>query len=150
MTDFIEKMFRKLADIKHIIIVGIAQRYGNNLLITRIAIVHFKHANCATLNQRHRLNSLRAKNKNIQRIPVISIGARNKTIIRRIMRRSVQNAVKAEHARRLIQFVFVFSAALDFDNSHKAFRRNQCRINVMPNVHFDLHSQCHNLDCNSR
>jgi len=58
----------------------------------------------------------------IQRIMVSGIGARDKAIVRRVMRGGIQDAIHAQKARFLIHFILYLAGLGDFNHRCKAFR----------------------------
>ena len=135
MADFVKQVFRKLADVEHVVVIRVAQRHGDDLFVARVAVVHFEHADRAAFHQRHRLDGLRAEHQHVERVAVVCVGARDKAVVGRIVRRGIQHAIQTQQTRCFIHFIFVFAAALDFNHGHKAIGRDERRINIMPNVH---------------
>ena len=72
MLDFVKDVLRQLADVMIHVIVGIAVRHRDNLLITHAAVQHFHNADGIASNKCHRTDVLRAEHQHVQRVMVIT------------------------------------------------------------------------------
>ena len=86
VAHFIENMLWELVYVLVVIVGGIAERNRNYFLVVTSAVHHRNNAYRICAYKRQRLKSLRAKQKHVKRVAVIAVGARDKTVICRIVR----------------------------------------------------------------
>ena len=128
-------MRRKIGHVAEDVPRRLLERHRDHLDVLRPLVDHQYVTDRIAPDQRHRRDLLAAQHQYVQRIPVVRIGARNKTVVRRIVRRRVQNAVQNEHPRLFVDLVFVLAPLGDLDHRDEIFGRDALRRNVVPNVH---------------
>ena len=107
----------QLSNIRVVCVGRVTQRNGYNLFIRAVV-------NRTALHKCHRQDSFLAKHKNIKRVAVVSIGARNKTVACRIVCSGIKHTVKTQHTCIFIKLILVFSTARYLYNSGKIIRCN--------------------------
>ena len=103
---FVKNVLRQLVDALVLVVGRVAERDRDDFFVVSAVVDHRNDADGVAAHQRHRLNRLRAEDENVQRVVVVAVGARNEAVIRRIVRRGVENAVKPQQSALLVQFVF--------------------------------------------
>ena len=81
MSHFIKNMLWKLANIFIHVIIRVAERNSDYLFVVSSVIYHRNNTYGICSDKGHRLNLLRAKQKHIERVIIITQGARNKAVV---------------------------------------------------------------------
>lgn len=108
MTDLIGDMRRQIGQSRISVEHRIAKRDRENFVVHRTVVAHGKISDRIDPHQAHRANWLAAQNQHVQRISVIGIGARDKAVIGRVVRRGVEDPVQPQRTGLLVQLIFVF------------------------------------------
>ena len=135
MHDLVAVVRRNLVNIVVIIPVRILERDSDDFIVNLIVVNHSDNADRIAVHLDHRVKRFTAQHKHIQRIAVVRIGARDKAVIGRIMRRGIQNTIQPQQTGLLVQLVLFLAACRNLDNRREALRRYAARVNVMPDVH---------------
>ena len=85
MADFLKAVRRKLRHILIAVIVRVVDWNGNDFFIAHSAVRHLQHADRLAFNNGHRSYLLAAKHKDIQRVVIACICARNEAVVCRIV-----------------------------------------------------------------
>ena len=107
---------------------------GDDLVVDRVAVDHAHRADGVAVDLDDGVERFRAKDQNVERIAVIGISTRNKAVIRRIMRRGVQDSVESQQPGLFVQLVFLLAAGRDLDNGGEMRRGDRVGVDVMPDV----------------
>ena len=132
MADLIGDMRRQIRQGRISIEHWIAKRDRENFVVHRAVVAHGKVSNRIDPYQAHRANWLAAQNQHIQRIAVVGIGARDKAVIGRIVRRGVEDPVQPQRTGLLVQLLFVFGSLFNFDHCQKILRLHPLRADIVP------------------
>ena len=112
---------------------------GDDLVVDRVAVDHAHRADGVAVHLHHRVERFRAKDQNVERIAVIGISTRNKAVIRRIMRRGVQDSVETQQPGLFVQLVLFLAAGRYFDDCGEMGRRDctgsmSCQMFLMSSI----------------
>ena len=135
VLDLLDDVRRKIGHVAEHVPRRLLERHRDHLDVLRPLVDHQYVTDRIAPDQRHRRDLLAAQHQYVQRVPVVRIGARDKTVVRRIVRRRVQDAIQNEHPRLFVDFVFVLAPLGDLDHRDEIFGRDALRRNVVPNVH---------------
>ena len=97
----------------------ILEGHGNYFFIGRTAVGHFYYAYGAALYQSHGVNCFAAEHEHVQRVAVLGICARNKSIVGGVVGGGIKHAVKPKHAGFFVHFIFIFTAGRNLNYSGK-------------------------------
>jgi hypothetical protein len=133
--DFIENVGRKLVDGLDLVVVGVGDCNGNDLVIKLAAVDHSHNADGVNVDEGHRIDRLHTDNENVKRVTVICISTRNKAVVCGIVGGGVEDTVKTKQTCVLVKLIFALASLGDLDESCKYLGGDESRVNVMPNVH---------------
>ena len=68
-------------------------------------------------------------------LAVVCIGAGDKSVIHRVMRRGVKHAVEDQHPRRFVKLVFFLTAFGDLHHGDEVGRANSRLVDIAPDIH---------------
>ena len=86
MAHFVEDMRGKLSEVGVFVIVGVGKRNRDDLFVVSAVIYHRNRADRVRSAKRERFQCLRAEEKYVQRVSVVAVSSRDKSVIHRIMR----------------------------------------------------------------
>ena len=135
MLHLVENMFRQLVDRAIGVIVGIAERDRYDLFVRFTPVVHRDDPDRVNVHETERQKTFRTEDENVERIAVGGERVRNESVIRRIVRRRVQDPVEDQKTGLFVKFVFLFAAFADFDHGDEVFGRDPFPVDVVPDVH---------------
>ena len=134
-------MFRKLAYVLVAVICRVVERDSDYFIVQRTVVQHGDHSDRVAFHKRKRVYWFGAKHQYIQRVAVLCIGAGDKAVVGRVVRRGVQNSVQQQETSFLVKFIFHFAALLNFNYCVKVLLCNAVGGNVVPDVHSYLSFQ---------
>ena len=117
-----EAMIREVARFEILAEFGIVGGDGDDLVVAGARIDHGHHADGACLDEGEWLDRFLAKDEDIERIVIFRVSLGDETVVRGIEDRGVNDAVDAEQAGGLVQFVFHIGAEGNFDQGLKIAR----------------------------
>lgn len=86
---------------------GIFERNRNDFVIHLAAVLHHHNAYRIAPYQRKRDDGLGTKHEYVERVVVLAVSARDKTVVCGIVRGRIQNSVQNQRTRRFVEFVFI-------------------------------------------
>ena len=122
VAHFVESVSGELIDVFVLIVVGIVEGNGDNLLVVSAVVDHGDNSDGVCSYKSHRLERLGAEKKNVKRVSVVAVGSRNESVVCGIVGRGIEDTVEDYKSCFLLELVF-FAASLGyFNNADKILR----------------------------
>lgn len=101
-----QAMTREVARLKIVTEFGIVGGDGNDFIVAGAGIDHGHNADGARLDEGESLDRFLAKDEDVERIIIFRVGLRDEAVGRWVENRGVDDAIDAQQAGGLVQFVF--------------------------------------------
>jgi len=135
VLDFGEDVFGQVCDVFPLVHLGFFEGDGDDFFVEFVVICHGEDTNRVAFDEAHGLELLGAEHEDVERISVISQGARDEAVVGRVVGRGVQDAVELEHASRLVHLVFLLAAFGNLDDGDEFLGFDPGIGNIMPDIH---------------
>src|SRR3989344_4408960 len=129
MSDFLQHMLISISYVIHGSIPRITNGDRNNFLIRFAAIGHMHDTDGAGRNEDTGRKRMRGEQNDIKRVTIIPERLRDESVIKWVVLRAMENAVKFDDSRLLIYLVLIMRTLWDLDDDVHFFFR--ARIDVM-------------------
>ena len=135
VLDFGEDVLGQVGDVLPLVHLGLFEGDGDDFFIEFVVVSHGEDADRVAFDEAHGLELFRAQDENVERVTIIGQGARDETVVGRVVGRGVQDAVKLEHAGSLVHLVFLLATLGNFDDGNEFLRFDPGIGNIMPDIH---------------
>ena len=137
VTHLLKDVPRELVDVGVLIIGGIAEGNGDDLGVVSAVIDHRNDPDGVGAHEHEGLDGLRAKEKHVEGVVVLAIGAGDKAVVGGIVRRGMKDTVKLDQARFLVKLILFLASLGDLDNANEVAASDALGGNIVPNIrHF--------------
>src|SRR5512137_938221 len=128
---------RDVGDVRVLRVVG---GDGDQLVVLSLVVPHPHHADDLGLHDGERDDVLLAVDQDVERVPVVAVGAGHEPVVGRVVDRAEEDAVDAEQAARLVQLVLHLRSGGDLDDGRDGLLHVPGEDHVVPGVegHSDL------------
>src|SRR5262249_15112440 len=107
---------------------------GNDLVVLSLLVAHPHQADGAGAEQHAGDDRLLAEDQHVERVAVVAVGARDETVVGRVVDRAVQDATDHQQAGRRVQLVLDFRPLGDLDVGREPGRDVVGQRDVVPGV----------------
>ena len=124
----------ELADVVVHVIGWVVLADGDDLLVHFAAVLHCDDAYGLAAHQGERLYGLGADDQDVQRVPVVAVGAGDKAVVRGVMRRGIEDAVEDDEAGLLVELILFLAALRDLDDGYELLGADALGVDIVPDV----------------
>lgn len=121
--DFLQGVRADLVDASSIAKSWVVLCDAQNLLIRPLFITHLENADGDRFHQTTRKSWVPDHDEHVERVPIKIVSLGNESVIERIKKRGIQNAIELEEARFWVPFVLVRASARNFNDGVYDFWR---------------------------
>ena len=130
--------FRRLAVRIKLRVLG---GHSNDLMILLAGVNHGHQADGASMDDGKGHNGFLAQHQHVERVVVFGERLRYEAVIRRIVNRRVEDAIKPDQAARFVEFIFHARAKRNFDHAVEFLRQLVAGSYVVPRMNHERYSQ---------
>ena len=114
--------------------LGILGRDRDDLVILFAGVDHGHQSDGASVDDGQRDDGFLTENKDIERIVVFGECLRNEAVIRWVVDSGIKNAIEANQAAGLVEFILHTGAERDFDHTIEFLGKFVARSHVVPRM----------------
>jgi hypothetical protein len=134
---FVEDVLRQLFDVVIHIVVRVIKRYSNDLIVSVAVIEHTDDTDGVALDEGEGDQGLRTKDENIEWVIIVGIGTGDEAVVRRVMSRSIENAVHSDQAGLLIELILDLTSLTDLNDCIEAVGTDPFGTDIVPDIDHD-------------
>ena len=123
-----------LGDVGDVGVLGVVGGDGDELVVLPLVVPHAHHADDLGLHDGERHDVLLAVDQDVERIPVVAVGAGHEAVVGRVVDRAEEDAVHAQEPARLVQLVLHLGAGGDLDDGRDGLLHVAGELHVVPRV----------------
>ena len=114
--DLFQQVLRQLRDVVEVRHRHVLRGNCDDLVILLVLVQHVHHSDHLGFHQAQRLHLGAADHQDVQRVMVLAVGARDETVVLRVVDRAEQNSVQLEQPTVLVELVLDLALRRDLDD----------------------------------
>ncbi len=133
-------MGRQLGDIRVVLVFGVVEVDGDDLVVPALVVGHGHDADGAGPQDAEGRHRLLAQHEDVERITVRAVRLRQKAVVGRVVDGAVQDTIESQKPRLLVELVFHLRALRDLDDRGEVMLDVRAQGNIVPGV--EGHGSC--------